>query len=36
VPVTVTAADAITRLRSRGILQQAAKRARPAVQHLLD
>ena len=36
VPVTVIAADAITRLRSRGILQQAAQRARPAVQHLLD
>ena len=36
VPVTVIAADAIGRLRSRGILQQAAKRARPAVQHVLD
>jgi predicted PurR-regulated permease PerM len=36
VPVTVIAADAIGRMRSRGILQQAAKRARPAVQHVLD
>ena len=36
VPVTVIAADAIGRMRSRGILQQAAQRARPAVQHMLD
>jgi predicted PurR-regulated permease PerM len=36
VPVTVIAADAISRLRSRGILQQAAQRARPAVQQMLD
>ena len=36
VPVTVIAADAIGRMWSRGILQQAAKRARPAVQHVLD
>jgi putative heme transporter len=36
VPVTVIAGNAIARLRSRGILQRAAERARPAVQHMLD
>ncbi len=35
-PVTLIAANAIARLRSRGILQRAAERARPAVQHMLD
>jgi putative heme transporter len=36
VPVTVIAGNAIARLRSRGILQRAAERARPAVQQMLD
>jgi predicted PurR-regulated permease PerM len=36
VPVTVIAADAITRLRSRGVIDQVADRAKPALQQVLD
>jgi hypothetical protein len=32
----VIAGNAITRLRSKGVVQMVAKRAQPAVQHLLD
>ena len=32
----VIARDAISRARSRGMLDQVAKRAQPTVQHLLD
>jgi putative heme transporter len=36
VPAWVIARDAISRARSRGMLEQVAKRAQPTVQHLLD
>ena len=36
VPAWVIARDAISRARSRGMLDQVAKRAQPTVQHLLD
>jgi predicted PurR-regulated permease PerM len=36
VPVTVIAADAISRLRSRGVIDQVADRAKPALQGMLD
>jgi predicted PurR-regulated permease PerM len=36
VPVTVIAADAISRLRSRGVIDQVADRAKPALQQVLD
>jgi predicted PurR-regulated permease PerM len=36
VPAWVIAGNAITRLRSKGVVQMVAKRAQPAVQHLLD
>jgi hypothetical protein len=36
VPAWVIAGNAITRLRSRGVVHRVAQRAQPAVQHLLD
>jgi len=36
VPAWVIAGNAITRLRSRGVVDRVARRAQPAVQHLLD
>ena len=36
VPAWVIASDAISRARSRGVFQQVADRAQPAVQHMLD
>ena len=36
VPATVIAADAISRLRSRGVIDQVADRAKPALQQVLD
>jgi putative heme transporter len=36
VPATVIAADAIGRLRSRGVIDQVADRAKPALQQVLD
>ena len=36
VPATVIAADAISRLRSRGVIDQVADRAKPALQQMLD
>ena len=36
VPATVIAADAIGRLRSRGIIDQVADRAQPTLQRVLD
>src|SRR4029453_17875633 len=36
VPVPVIAGDAITRLRSRGLIAQVADRAKPTVQRILD
>jgi predicted PurR-regulated permease PerM len=36
VPAWVIARDAISRARSRGMLEQVAQRAQPTVQHLLD
>jgi predicted PurR-regulated permease PerM len=36
VPVTVIAGDAITRLRSRGLIEEVADRARPTVHRILD
>jgi predicted PurR-regulated permease PerM len=36
VPTWVITRDAISRARSRGMLEQVAKRAQPAVQHMLD
>jgi predicted PurR-regulated permease PerM len=36
VPATVIAGNAVNHLRSRGIIERAAEKAQPAVQHLLD
>ena len=36
VPATVIASNAITRLRSRGLIEQVANRAEPALQRILD
>ena len=36
VPAYVIAGDALGRLRSRGVVDRAAQRARPAVEQLLD
>jgi hypothetical protein len=36
VPAWVIAGSAITRLRSKGVLDRVAERAQPAVHHLLD
>jgi len=36
VPATVIAADAVGRLRSRGVIDQVADRAKPALQQVLD
>ena len=36
VPAWVIASNAISRARSRGVFEQVAERAQPAVQHLLD
>jgi hypothetical protein len=36
VPAAVIAGNAIARLRSRGILELVAERARPTVEHMLD
>jgi putative heme transporter len=36
VPATVIAADAISRLRSRGVIDQVADRAKPAIRRVLD
>jgi len=36
VPVTVIAGDAITRLRSRGLIAQVADRAKPTLRSVLD
>jgi predicted PurR-regulated permease PerM len=36
VPAWVIAGNAISRLRSRGVIDRVAERAQPAVQHLLD
>jgi len=36
VPAWVIAGDAIKRLRSRGVVQRAARRAQPTVKALLD
>ena len=36
VPATVIAGDAISRLRSRGIIDQVADRAQPTLQRVLD
>jgi len=36
VPVTVIAGDAISHLRSRGIIGQVADRAQPTLQRVLD
>jgi hypothetical protein len=36
VPATVIAADAISRLRSRGVIDQVAERAKPAIRTVLD
>ena len=36
VPAWVIAGNAISRLRSRGVVEQVAERAKPTVQHMLD
>ena len=36
VPAWVIASDAVTRLRSRGVIQDVADRAQPVVEKLLD